>query len=568
MKLRNLFLIIASMALAVPSGRVTATESGSTSAFPWVDSRSFVNLSSVVTSSGTIGKKIIISTRQVVDTLTIPGDRVIEVIPGGSIEVAKGHTLTINGPFHAGLLHVFHGEGMVRFGPRSIIEAYPQWFGAQGNGVADDTKAVQAAVSAWTTVRFPAGRYPITSVNIPGGRYLYGDYANSVIYSSDSTSNVLQLTGGEVTIEHLRFAHNSDSGRSGGAFIDTGRSSLVTIRHCFFSHGFIGVRTASTLFTMEDCDLRDFSPGGTCIEINDGYNVYLDRIRTDHKAPYPAYGVRITATGDTTISNSNLIHSGTGLSINPPAGKVVASVYASNTFFDTATYGIRIEPAGGSVVRSHFVNCWTSSHARTGTTIDGSKGLVDGMTFVNLQSNLNAENGVTILGEHAKNISFLGGEIAENKGSGFFVGNGVSRFYLQNLMIGAVHGLKGNMQGVTIGRSCREYVVRNNDIRGNQVSQFLDNSLTGIIEDNTGVRTNNSGSSLIPAGALSVVVPHGLIAAPRPSDIFISPTSGHGSNAVFVDTTTITSSSFTVRCSAPATNNYHFSWTARVEHHE
>jgi hypothetical protein len=63
-------------------------------------------------------------------------------------------------------------------------------YGAIGNGVADDTVAIQAAVNANDAVFFPAGTYKVTSpVTLKSNNILFGEGGASVInYSGTSTS--------------------------------------------------------------------------------------------------------------------------------------------------------------------------------------------------------------------------------------------------------------------------------------------------------------------------------------------------------------------------------------------
>jgi hypothetical protein len=87
------------------------------------------------------------------DTLVVPKDVGITVRRGGSIQKTNQYMLTINGPFVAGLFQVFHGfaAGDVTFGQSSIKAAYPQWWGAQCDGVVDDTIPLQNAIHTLRT---------------------------------------------------------------------------------------------------------------------------------------------------------------------------------------------------------------------------------------------------------------------------------------------------------------------------------------------------------------------------------------------------------------------------------
>jgi len=110
-----------SFALAVQQAIPLANADGS------INAAAFTDLSAAATSPVSAGKTILISTPTSCNTLTISRDRSLRVIKGGLIAVAKGNTLTINGPFYSGLHQVFSGSGNVKFGGHREIES--DWFG-------------------------------------------------------------------------------------------------------------------------------------------------------------------------------------------------------------------------------------------------------------------------------------------------------------------------------------------------------------------------------------------------------------------------------------------------------
>lgn len=82
---------------------------------------------------------------------------------------------------------------MIKGAPANVLD-----FGAVGNGVADDTAAIQAAINASVDVYFPAGTYLTSSTLIvdTGNQSLIGDGGNvskTVILASHTSGPVLQV---------------------------------------------------------------------------------------------------------------------------------------------------------------------------------------------------------------------------------------------------------------------------------------------------------------------------------------------------------------------------------------
>jgi hypothetical protein len=79
-------------------------------------------------------------------------------------------------------------------------------FGAVGDGVADDTAAIQAAITASTSIVFPAGTYKtISSISIPSNRVLVGVNAR-ITWDADVFLTCFTLTGvTDIDITGLEF---------------------------------------------------------------------------------------------------------------------------------------------------------------------------------------------------------------------------------------------------------------------------------------------------------------------------------------------------------------------------
>jgi hypothetical protein len=125
----------------------TLAASGNTSG-PWgidISKKSgFTSLSTAKNSPGTANKTMIISTVMDCNNLTIPANRAVDVKMGGKIRYSGN--LVINGPFNAGLYQALEkvGSGTVT----GLKVTRPEWFGAVGDGMTNNTAAIQAAANS------------------------------------------------------------------------------------------------------------------------------------------------------------------------------------------------------------------------------------------------------------------------------------------------------------------------------------------------------------------------------------------------------------------------------------
>ena len=101
-------------------------------------------------------------------------------IPRGVVyNIAAAKTLAINGAFEAGPYQVFSGNGAVvfktvQFRDMPTPKRLPQWFGAKGDGVTDDTAAFIALLKSSESIYIPNGTY-IVKDSLPKARYVLGE---------------------------------------------------------------------------------------------------------------------------------------------------------------------------------------------------------------------------------------------------------------------------------------------------------------------------------------------------------------------------------------------------------
>jgi hypothetical protein len=85
---------------------------------------------------------------------------------GAILSPAAGTTFTINGGISASMSRHFSGDGTVRLNTTRVLEVYPQWWGAAGDNIADDTIPIQRTIDAFETgrgqIRFTCDYFKIT----------------------------------------------------------------------------------------------------------------------------------------------------------------------------------------------------------------------------------------------------------------------------------------------------------------------------------------------------------------------------------------------------------------------
>lgn len=128
-------------------------------------------------------------------------------------------------------------------------------YGAAGDGAADDTAEIQAAIDAAEVaggvVYFPPGTYIVSATRTLAGTpgvILRGAGPSSIVKSSSSTmGSIFEVTGSDVVIEQLTLDGAYTTGSHSGAFglVKVTQGDRVTVRHCTLQNSRdAGVRTA------------------------------------------------------------------------------------------------------------------------------------------------------------------------------------------------------------------------------------------------------------------------------------------------------------------------------------
>lgn len=395
------------------------------------------------------------------------------------------------------------------YGGELNVKAPP--YNATGNGTTDDTAAIQAALTACTNQRviFPPGVYAYTTLNIPNACVLDGFSPGIVtLKQTSATLNGLTTSAGYVTIEGIGFT--SSVTKTAGSFILATTANNFSVANFTMDGAFIGItinggsiinigsneQHASIINTVATTGIGIYITGSN-------FAVALTNILMDASAvSQPLAGIYVDNTGDVLIERSNIIHQGSDLLLAPGGGQVVTSVWAMNTFFDTAVNGLKIAPTStGYVARTRFDSCWFGSHSNSGVLISGlAFATIQGVHFISPHILSNTGSGFSVSnGINVSDLSIIGGEIVGNS-NGISFTNAISDVSIIGATIGSGGGIGANSgYGIYFGGTPSNTIIANNSFTTNTLGAFNTGWVRGASVNTFG----NAGNSSILANTLS-----------------------------------------------------------------
>lgn len=444
----------------------------------------------------------------------------------------------------------------------------------------DNTTAFRAAIAAaqltGARMHIPQGVWRITdTLNITQTMQVSGaGRFSTVIAQRTANKGVFNITGDFCQLDRFSIIYELASGTipaSGATAIrNTGNFTTVdfiAVRSSYVGMDFqTGVGCAVTnvlIFDYEDIafwarDLNDiflstfvFNAGNTTRGRRGG-------LRLEGKLE--AYTI---TTGDillgVTSHTTNVVTN--GMNTRPAYNKI------SNVFFDSGRDAATFD----RMVETDFVSCWWS-----GGRDNPSAGLIisecRSLRFTNCLWFNNGGHGV-LHQPSCTDIKFVNCKAESNSATaganvshGFAFGAGSKQFSV--IACTASNGLYLGTQGygILIGTGCDDFHVADNNLLGNGIGPMADGSsatANKFVHGNLGYVTQGKGMATIPAGATSVVVPHGLSATLLLQDIALT-RAGTSAGSIDLYADTITPSSFTIRTAPAPTSAVPIAWQARV----
>jgi hypothetical protein len=133
--------------------------------------------------------------------LTIPNNISLKLERGAILVVARGKTLTLQGPVISGNYTIFAGNGSVSLAG-GVKEVYPQWWGAKGYGTANDAAALQAAANAGArTMIIPPGTYRLATQLVDSYVINGHHYSNGYVIHIPSGLSILGAGEGKTILQ-------------------------------------------------------------------------------------------------------------------------------------------------------------------------------------------------------------------------------------------------------------------------------------------------------------------------------------------------------------------------------
>jgi len=404
---------------------------------------------------------------------TIPTNMEIKVLNGGILNIDAGRTLTINGPFSAGLYQVFSGDGSVA----GLRETNVLWFGATGDGATDNQAAFVdafASVIAGGEVFIPK-QSSFYSYNNDDGLSDAVDISQSTIVKLDGTIKSTNSTNQadppfifNVTEEYVTFkgtgtlqgpgtfvVNETDSTHLPGlikvsnhhctiegiTFVDgpevsifLANPSYVKIHNCDFTggplvadatssqHYYIHSRGGDHHLITDNSFYADSSGGSTRTAIDYTSSIIFNNliITDNHFLNIHEHATYLTAITDSVISNNTVRYEQAAADQLGNALKVGGdrNIVSGNTLYNCAKGGIAAYDSSNSVIANNTIY----NFGQIGISITDNVANTVGFSYNTIDSNvLEAStdgrivlNGISYIGTATTTADCIGGKITNN----------------------------------------------------------------------------------------------------------------------------------------------------------
>jgi len=380
-------------------------------------------------------------------------------------------------------------------GPKPWIDVVA--YGAVGNNIADDTAAINNAISALPAtgglVYFPPGEYlvsaqiPITQSNV---KIMGAGIGVSIINQTSTTSDTFVFGSSSSYISVSDLSIWSSVTSTAGSAIKLNTVSLAALSRVEIEGPFIGVNGISSTFVVCDSVIikNPEAATGIGVIINGGNNYFFDKLIVYTTTTQCLYGMQLLAADSCWVDNSHFVMTGYGIIANPANAAIVQKVMASNSAVAMcANDGIFINPAAGGTVQGvRFSSIRSSLNSGNGVNF-GTAGTITSTQLHGCQVLDNALAGINLQkGTYSLfDGCYVGGNSTASPGtsSGIKVAAAVSSFDIRTCRIGkSPTSVATQKYGIEIAAgSSNNYSIIGNDLSDNVTGSMLDGG-TGVVK--------------------------------------------------------------------------------------
>lgn len=440
-------------------------------------------------------------------------------------------------------------------------------FGAVGDGVADDTLAVQAALNAVPNggTVIVDGLFKITStvtisksLKLLGGSFGYGSLRTGFINETDTALKMFAIRAHYVSFEKLLISGAGKAGTS--VAIEVGDGVTNYDKFSFSNDAAVINFRYGIVLRSQNCAVRGgatLSNCGTGVHLAGVPGVLNNRNIYFNEANLHSCDVGIETT-DTYYAVGITGCDFNSCYVDAIKGSFYSSSIVGNNFIYSGEDDIDITSAsiGGVQIVGNALSGFTGTPSQgTGIKISGNYCSVVG-------------NSVTNKPGDGINVSGVGNTISSNSvvDANYFDAAGFSNIKIA----GNINRVIGNVSRTTTGgASLSEYgvhvvsglfnIVALNRVDGNKLAQIRDDA-SSLVRLNQGFATDAKGSATIPAASTSVVVNHGLAITPPTGSIQLTLSNNSAVAKIWVSG--VTSTQFTINCNvAPGGSGQTVEWS-------
>jgi hypothetical protein len=470
-------------------------------------------------------------------------------------------------------------------------------FGAV-DGAADNLTAFQAAVTTGKNVYIPDGDWKLSAAIsvITAGQHIIGSGGKCRVRTTSTTADIFTVGNNTDTITGVVFSGlqiYSTVTKSAGAAIRFRKAQKCDVRSCGISSSLDYAATGARLWdgivyeegldsVIDDCSMWGFGQDGLRIYGGASLNAEISVTGGTWITYAQRYGIYLGGSfGGLRLTDGDISTCWRNLNIDQllVPGSPNREIFIGSNFSIDASSDANIWVGSGGASTIECTGLWCASAGRT-TGVGPSEANKTGIQIDPGNTNLT--------------LRITGGKIYNSAGAGMTIneasilmndvlvtdngtGTGLSD---HGIWVVTAAGNEGPLQITNCyftGNAGYDLLVENqliysritdNIFRGGGTGTYSGSantpSATNIIQRNVGYVTSNQGTGTILTGNTTVVINHGLAAAPSTIHVTANNTVPEGRGLAV---STVTSTQFTALISSAAASDRDFYWSAHVGTH-